>query len=307
MASGMTSKDSMFSVRETPWHGLGTVVQEAPNAKEAIQISGLDWTVGKYAITCNGRVVDGKYGIIREDTGDWLGGPVTDSYREVQNAEAFEFLDSLIGKGLLYETAGSIFGGKKVYMTAKLSENFKVGDDLIDTYLLLSNGHTGIDSLQCAITPIRVVCQNTLQLALKNFKRKWSIVHSQRLEERIEQARKALDLTSLYMQNFCELGERLIDKKLSDEQRDKVFELAYKMDEGKNTNFSTLRKKMTQFYNALEVEDLRPYSGTAWQVVNAISDIETHQKAWSDDRRMDACIEGGFKMTQDVLNYILAC
>lgn len=306
MSHGFTSSDTMFSVRQVPWHGIGQVVEEAPTAKEAIKLAGLDWTVGKYQLECKGKVIDGKYGILRDDTEEFLGGPVSEQYKEVQNSEAFEFLDNLVGKGLHYETAGSILGGRKVFITAKMDEVLRIGDDKIDTYLLLSNGHTGIDSLQCAITPVRVVCQNTLQLAMKKFKRKWAIVHSQRLEERISQARKALELTGEYMLNFCELGERLIDKKITEDQADKVFEIAYKYEEGKTTNLATLRRKMDQFWGAMEVDDLKPYSGTAWQVINAISDIETHQKGWSSDRKMDACIEGGFKMTSDVLNYVLA-
>lgn len=306
MAHGFENSDTMFSVREVPWHGLGQVVEEAPTAKEAIQLAGLDWKVGKYPIQCNGVEVEGKYGLIREDTNGWLGGPVTDQYRIVQNEEGFQFMDSLVGRGLVYETAGSIFEGKKVFMTAKLQENLRVADDQISTYLLLSNGHSGIDSLQIAITPVRVVCNNTLQLALRNFKRKWAVVHSARLEERVEEARKALELTGEYMLNFVETGNRLVDKKLTDEQLDKCFEIAFQMGEERRTNFSTMRKKMDAFYKALEVPDLKPYAGTAWSVVNAVSDIETHQKNWSADRLVDAAIEGNFKATADIFKYVMS-
>lgn len=306
MAHGMMENDTMFSTRQVPWHGLGQVVEEAPTAEEAIRLAGLDWKVGKYPIQCNGAEVEGKFGLIREDTNEWLGGPVTEQYRICQNEEGFQFMDSLIGKGLIYETAGSIFNGRKVYMTAKLQDNIRVADDQISTYLLLSNGHSGIDSLQVAITPVRVVCNNTLQLALKNYKRKWTVVHSARLEDRIEEARKALELCGEYMLNFAETGERLAEKKLTDEQMDKVFEIAFQMGEERRTNFSTMRKKMDQFYKALEVPDLKPYQGTAWAVVNAVSDIETHQKNWSSDRLVDAAIEGNFKATTDVFKFVMA-
>ena len=306
MAHGIMENDKLFSTRTLPWHGLGEVVSEAPNAQEAIKLAGLTWTVGKHPIICRGKEVEGKFGLIREDTDEWLGGPVTEQYRVVQNEEGFQFMDSLVGKGLVYETAGSIFNGRKVFMTAKLQDNLRVADDQISTYLLLSNGHSGIDSLQVAITPVRVVCNNTLQFALRNYKRKWAVVHSARLDERVEEARKALELTGEYMLNFIETGNRLADKKLSDEQLDKCFEIAFQMGEERRTNFSTMRKKMDAFYKALEVPDLKPYEGTAWAVVNAISDLETHTKNWSKDRLVDAAIEGNFKATADIFKYVMS-
>ena len=105
--------ETMFSVREKPWHGLGKVIADAPNSVEAIRLAGLDWNVYQQSlITDNGLQVSGYKANIRDSDNSVLG-IVSDRYKIVQNQEAFQFTDELLGKGVRYETAGSLQGGKK--------------------------------------------------------------------------------------------------------------------------------------------------------------------------------------------------
>jgi uncharacterized protein DUF932 len=134
---------------EPAWHRLGTVVQQAQTSTEAIQLAGLDWTVNKRNIAAalpDGawQPVDGQYAMIRSDTNAALG-VVGEWYRPFQNADAFALMDNIVGEKLaLFETAGSLKGGKRVWMMARLPREVRAaGEDVIHPYVLLTNTHDG--------------------------------------------------------------------------------------------------------------------------------------------------------------------
>jgi phage/plasmid-like protein (TIGR03299 family) len=147
----------MFYVRQTPWHGMGVRVEEALASEEALRISGLDWRVKQAPVYYGeGHALTDEYRAnLRDDTGDLLG-IVSDQYQIVQNTEAFAFTDELLGQGVKYETAGSLFGGRKTWLLARLEQVTILGDQ-VDPYLLFSNGHDGYNAVKVAITPTRVV------------------------------------------------------------------------------------------------------------------------------------------------------
>ena len=172
--------ESMFYVRETPWHGLGTKVQEAPDSKEALRLAGLDWKVLQEPIrTAQGEAVPGYKANVRDVDRKVLG-VVTDRYKVIQNEEAFAFVDSLLGEGVRFETAGSLQEGKSVWLLAHLPHEYIISGERISPYLVFSNTHDGFGAVKAAITPIRVVCNNTLNLALKSAKRSWSMIHTEK-------------------------------------------------------------------------------------------------------------------------------
>ena len=122
------SVETMMYVREKPWHGLGTQVEEAPTSADALRLAGLDWTVEQRNIqVCGGTKISNYKANVRSSDGKVLG-VVSDRYKIVQNAEAFEFTDSLIGGEVHYETAGSLNGGKKIWLLAKLPDTEIAGD-----------------------------------------------------------------------------------------------------------------------------------------------------------------------------------
>lgn len=168
--------ESMFYVRETPWHGLGTRVMEAPNSKEALIAAGLDWKVLQEAIyTGTEEPIPGYKANIRDSDRRVLG-VVTDRYKVIQNDEAFAFTDALLGEGVRYETAGALQEGRKVWMLAHMPHEYIISGERISPYLLFSNTHDGSGAIKVALTPIRVVCNNTLNLALATAKRTWSTI-----------------------------------------------------------------------------------------------------------------------------------
>jgi len=155
MSHGITNSDSMFSVREMPWHGLGVVLDEYPRSiDEALDKAGLGWKVthGDVLVVRRPEWID-DFGTthpadliparrfkanVREDTGEVLG-IVSDEYEVVDNRDAFRFLDALIGSELHFETAGSLWGGRRVWCLARLPEHVELGGDPSGTYIYVAN------------------------------------------------------------------------------------------------------------------------------------------------------------------------
>ncbi|CCZ61360.1 phage/plasmid-related protein TIGR03299 [Hungatella hathewayi CAG:224] len=184
--------ETMFYVRETPWHGLGTKVMEAPTSTEALTLAGLDWKVTQKLIeTEDGIPISGFKANIR-DSDEKVLGVVTDRYKVVQNTDAFSFTDELLGEGVTYETAGSLQEGRRTWLLAKLPQRYIISSDEITPYLVFMNSHDGTGSIKAAMTPIRVVCQNTLNLALSTAKRYWSTNHTGDIQGKINDAKYTL-------------------------------------------------------------------------------------------------------------------
>lgn len=163
--------ETMFSTREKPWHGLGTIVAEAPDSGEALILAGLDWkVVQKKIYTGDRKLIHGYRANVRDTDGQLLG-VVSDRYRVVQNEDAFAFTDALLGEGVRYETAGSLQSGRRVWMLAKLPNEYIILGEQVSPYLVFSNTHDGSGAIKVAMTPVRVVCSNTLNLALNTTKR----------------------------------------------------------------------------------------------------------------------------------------
>lgn len=272
--------ETMFSVRNTPWHGLGTIIQNAVNSEEALKLAGLDWNVTQSKIIVQGTLqeLSGYYANIRESDGRILG-VVTDKYKIVQNKDAFAFTDELLGGGdVKYETAGSLASGRRVWMLARM-EGRMMTDEKVDPYLVFTNSHDGTGAIRVAITPIRVVCQNTLNLALASAKRHWSCVHTGEIDAKMEDAKKTLMNAETYLTALEEEFGELKKKRLTD---DKIRELVNELlpigpDDGeiRKTNVERLREDV--LFRYFLSPDLQPIEKSAYRFVNAVSDFATHK------------------------------
>lgn len=271
--------ENMFSVREVPWHGLGTIIENAPDSKEAIKIAGLDWRVVQSPVICadNGTVIPGFKANIRDTDGKVLG-MVTDKYKIVQNEEAFAFTDALLGEGVKYETAGSLASGRRVWMLARL-ESKMITDEKIDPYLVFTNSHDGTGAIRVAITPVRVVCQNTLNLALKQAERQWSCIHKGNIDSKLEEARMTLLNANHYMKKLEEEFGELKMIKLDKDKVKEYVEMLLPIDENdsmrKIANIKELRSDLMNRYQF--APDLVDIEKSAYRFVNAVSDFATHR------------------------------
>ena len=272
--------ETMFYTRQKPWHGLGTMVQEAPTSKDALILAGLDWQViQKPIITEDGIPISGFKANLRE-TDNRVLGVVTDRYRTIQNHDAFAFTDSLLGEGVTYETAGSLQNGRRVWVLAKLPQRYIIRGDEITPYLVFMNAHDGTGAIKAAMTPIRVVCMNTLNLALSTAKRSWSTNHVGDIRGKLEDARYTLLYADLYMQELGKAIDKLNRQKLSDrkvyEYIDALFPLVDNASEQQKKNLQRMKEEVKVRY--FEAPDLAHVGKNAYRFVNAVSDFATHAK-----------------------------
>ena len=270
--------ESMFYVREAPWHGLGVRVEENLCSRDALREAGLNWSVAQKEIyTADGIIVPGYRANIRAKDKSILG-IVTEKYKVVQNAEAFAFTDGLIGEGVTYETAGSLQNGKKVWMLAKLPETYHIAGDEVTPYMVFSNSHDGSAAIKVAMTPIRVVCQNTLNLAIGSAKRIWSTIHTGNIDIKLDEARKTLLLADYYMKSLASEIENLNKIKLSDNKVLEYINLLIPepadMTDLQKRNIANLRGGLRVRY--FDAPDLYDVPKTAWRFINAVSDFATH-------------------------------
>ncbi len=270
--------ESMFYVRETPWHGLGTKVKEAPASNDALILAGLNWQVLQEPIfTAASEPIEGYKVNIRDSDRKALG-VVTDRYKVIQNNEAFAFTDELLGEGVRYETAGSLQGGKKVWLLAHMPREYIISGEQISPYLVFSNTHDGSGAIKVALTPIRVVCQNTLNLALAKANRCWSMIHTGDIHEKMQEARDTLLRAENYMQELGQEFENLRMKKLSDRQVTEYIEILLPLEDNstpqQTKNIRKLREDMKMRY--FDAPDLQHVGKNAYRFVNAVSDFATH-------------------------------
>ncbi|MCD8015660.1 MAG: DUF945 domain-containing protein [Lachnospiraceae bacterium] len=269
--------ESMFYVRETPWHGLGTMVMQAPDSANALRMAGLDWQVLQEPIYTDGRYIEGYKANIRSNDRKVLG-VVTDRYKVVQNDEAFAFTDELLGEGVRYETAGSLQEGRKVWILARMPREYVMMGEHISPYLVFSNSHDGSGAIRVAITPVRVVCNNTLNLALATAKRSWSMIHTGDVREKMTEARDTLFMAEKYMTNLGKEFENLRQKQLTDDKVQEYIEvlLPYEDDSTpiQKKNVRRLREDLRKRY--FDAPDLKDVGNNAYRFVNAVSDFATH-------------------------------
>ena len=270
--------ESMFYVRTAPWHGLGARVEEALTSQDALHYSGLDWQVKQEPLmTGTFKSVPGYVANVRSDN-DRILGIVSDSYKVVQNEEAFAFTDALIGEGVRYETAGSLDEGRKVWLLAKLPERYQLVGEDVEPYIVFTSSHDGSGAIRVAPTPIRVVCQNTLNLALNTAKRSWSTTHTSNVHSRLDDARNTLLFADKYMKALQQEAERLSMQRVTDKMFYSLVDKLLPVDEdaSEQTKSNNRKQRSDLIYRYFHAPDLVDLPKNGWRFINAVSDHATH-------------------------------
>lgn len=275
--------ETMMYTREKPWHGLGTYVAEAPTSAEALRLSGLDWTVEQRPVYLeNAAVPVPNYKANVRDRDGKVLGIVTDRYQVVQNSDAFSFTDELIGGDVRYETAGSLREGKKIWLLAKMPAAKVAGDD-VEPYLCFSNTHDGSGAVKVCMTPVRVVCQNTLNLALSSAKRSWAMKHVGDMTAKLDEARRTLELADRYMMHLDGAALQLANVTVTDEKLEKLLNEMFPLKENAtDRQKNTVKAVKDEFMICYFMPDLAKFRGTGWGVVNAMADMVDHSKPRRD-------------------------
>ncbi len=272
--------ETMFYVRETPWHGLGKRVSEAPSSKEALILAGLNWKVKQEPIyTSKKEEIIGYKANVRNTDRKVLG-VVTDRYKAIQNEEAFAFTDALLGEGVKYETAGSLQDGRKVWLLARMPQEYIISGERISPYLVFSNTHDGTGAVKVCATPIRVVCNNTLNLALATAKRSWTMVHTGDIRGKLQEAQDTLFKAQDYMDKLGVAFDELRMKKLSDKKVMEYIQILLPIENGTSAqqvrNMNKLREDMKMRY--FDAPDLKNLGKNGYRFINAVSDFATHSE-----------------------------
>lgn len=229
-----TGKHSFFSVKDKAWHGLGQIVQDFPTSAEALKFAGLDYFVEKRKLFTQRNEYENPqisipdyYATLRTDNNEVLG-VVGKDYEVIQNVDAFNFFDAIVsGDGIQYETAGALGKGERIFITAKLPSYIKVGrDDLMEQYLFLTTSHDGYGSITAAFTPIRIVCNNTLNAAMKNQSNSIKIRHTANAKGRLEQAHKVMGISNKLSQQLEEVFNSWTKLRVTDPELQRLIQLA---------------------------------------------------------------------------------
>lgn len=312
-----SGKSSMMYVGEAPWHRLGTPLPRLATSSEALQAARLDYRVDKRPLQAvlTGRtrvVVEDHFATVRMDTGKVLG-VVGGRYSVIQNREAFRFFDSLVkADEAIYETAGALGGGERIWILARLPGYVKVrGRDIIKKYLLLTNSHDGSSLVRCKLTPVRVVCSNTLSVALSGSEEEVRIRHTPSARENLTEAHKLLGLSNQLYEQLDYIWNRMALKGVTDKQlREYVENLVPDNEEAESpTRTENIRKAILDLHESGAGAGMA--RGTLWGAYNAVSEYTDHvQHASNPDKRLKSAWFGSgerlkqkaFQLAQSMLN-----
>ena len=215
--------ESIAKGLQSAWHGLGKKIDQAATGAEALKLAELDgWQLQKiqaYIDFNSTRIPTDNYGIVRGDTGDYLGS-VGSRYKIVSNEHLFQVMDDIVrGAGARYDTAGALGKGETVWMLANMPEEIEVAPgDTVKPYILCTSSHDGTSSVRIFPTADRAVCRNTLRIARNNARGKGvSFRHTTNVHARVAQARAALGFTKEAIEQFTQQTRTLARTSLAPE------------------------------------------------------------------------------------------
>ena len=279
-----------------PWHGLGVAVDGAMTAEEALVKAGLNWTVEKKPLyhevmTKEGmkfEPVTGSFCITRTDNNKVLGRAVGSVYTPLQNRNGLNFLDGVIKEKMaVYHTAGSLGQGERVWILAKLPGHIKVaGNDLIEKFLLLTNSHDGSSPVIMQVTPVRVVCQNTLNAALSGSEKQFRGKHTISLMGKMDEARHQLQIVNTWYEQFEASCQQLVSVKVNGQQVSKFldnlgFEITQnvKADDDSQSRVKGIRETITHLFESGRGNRTPEVRGTAWALYNGVTEWTDHERS----------------------------
>ena len=294
------------------WHGLGARLSQVATAQEAIEAANMGWEVGMREVfiqTPSGQFMEvtDKKAVTRMDNGKVFG-VFSNQYTPLQNRDAFTFFDSVVGAGeAIYHTAGTLAGGSRIWILAKLPGDLKLSaTDVLERYILLANSHDGSLAVTMKPTTVRVVCNNTLSVALGGETNKlFRAVHTSSVMQRVNQARETLGLQEAYFANVMRGIERLADERMTQAAANEFLVELFGQEENPEA-ISTRMQNQIDTVGNLFVKGTGNHGVNRWDMLNAVTEFVDHKRTKDDDKRLDAAWFGGGKdLKQKAWNLLL--
>lgn len=293
---------NFFSGRgKTAWHSLGVQIEGMASVDEALTLAGLDWEVTKepvyQAIKREGggpryQKIEDKYATTRSSDSKVLG-IVGGDYTICNNREAFAFMDNMIASGVaIFDTAGSLFGGKRVFMSALLPETVQVPGvtDGLEMFLLFSNSHDGSKAINMDITPIRTVCRNTQIMAQAAARSSWSLRHTTTLEGRMAEAMDALQIVHTFTDQIMVQFEQLLKTAVNEDTFKKILEASFP--EQKTQKEKNIDAVLDNLRTSETIEN--DQRKTAYGAYNALTEWVSWEKEYRTEEARVKSVIGGW-------------
>lgn len=292
---------NLVHVNEVPWRGLGTSYETQPrDMNELVDKANLNWTVDAIPMfTELHEYVPNYHAVYRQDTNGVLGVVNTGRITVVQNSDMFNAFEYLLGTSVDVDTASSFDGGKTVFGSFKIHEQYKLLDDDIDHYFVVVNDHLKVDGKVSVLnTPVRIVCQNTLELAMsKNF---YNLRIPVTADSGVNQsvAASILENVTDAVINMKERAETMFKKKVDLVNRDKILDELFPLPDVSED--SVLHSKAIEAIEimrdtfqeeCLDADNLDNYRGTQWHMYNALADFDQHVY-----KKVDNAYDLGYRM-----------
>lgn len=272
---------AFFSVRLPAWHSLGNIIQHAPSKEEAMTLAGHNFRVEKRPVYDEDmRKIENYNRTIRLDRPELTLGVVTDAWEPIQNEEAYDVAEAMLGTNeVVLETGGTIDEGRRIFLTAKLDKTLYIGGEALAPYFLITLGHNGRHALKALCTPTRVVCQNTLQMAVDGARDSYSFRHTKGYDACIGEAKNALGLVKKYYETYEERANRLLAEAFSKVQFTSLVETLVPIAEDAVARTKTLaEQKRADIIACYGADDLNDIRETKWGAFNAIADFSDHHR-----------------------------
>lgn len=291
------------SLREPAWHGLGTVFTDEVTTSQMLDLAHLsNWNVRLEDIDLPARSHKNWFAVTRTnpfDGGDDVLGVVGERYKVFQNEDLFAFADNILD-GARWETAGSIKNGTVVFGSLAMERETVLDpngvSDKVNSYLLVHTSHDGSLSVQASVTPVRVVCQNTLNMALYGVKQSYKIRHTQTVDGRVAAAREALGLANKFMDKFDEDMADLISREINEAKFLEIVNALYpKPEENSKGALTKWENKVTLLQDIYTGPTNNMIAGTAWGALNAMTErLDWYRSARGGNTESMAAAASGF-------------
>jgi len=289
--------ETMAYAGELPWHGLGVKVDDNLTPKEMLDAAELNWEVEKQdLVTAGGIQVPGKKGLVRTSDNTLLD-IVGDDWNPVQNEEAFDFFKEYIEAGdMEMHTAGSIRNGQMVWALAKTKDSFELfKGDVTENYLLFSNPHKYGACIDIKMTPIRVVCNNTLTMALDQVSDE-AVRLSHRRAFDADMVKEQMGIARHKLDDYKNVVQFIGSKRFNNESITNYFNDVFgkPSETGKVLDFTSRNAKIA--YDNLNTQPGANFAeGTFWQAFNTVTFMTDHVMGRSNEGRIDASWYGRFR------------